>query len=361
MEISPFHNIYHNKRVLVTGHSGFKGSWLTLWLSRMGATVFGLSHPLSDNTAHWRALKLKIGEIYTDIGDRETTGNFIRETDPEIIFHLAAQPLVRESYEKPIETWITNVIGTGNILESARACRALKGVIVITTDKCYQNNEWPWGYRETDHLGGHDPYSASKAGSELITASYRSSFFNSLSSAIIATGRAGNVIGGGDWSKDRLIPDLVRAIQQQKRLTIRSPEATRPWQHVLECLSGYLALGEKILNENRDFAEAWNFGPSDEANLQVREILKLMSKTWEEIKWDIDDSNQPHEAKLLMLDSSKAKSRLHWKTVWDIQTTATKTADWYKEFIRTGSIISATQIQEYVKDAANKKIKWAVI
>jgi CDP-glucose 4,6-dehydratase len=359
MAVIAFRDIYRNKKILITGHSGFKGSWLTQWLSDLGANVFALSHPESENIRHWQSLKLGIAEQYNDIADSAQTVKFIKKVNPDIIFHLAAQALVRDSYKNPIETWMTNVIGTGNVLEGARQAPALKAIVVVTTDKCYRNNEWPWGYRETDHLGGHDPYSASKAGSELIAASYRSSFFNNPSSPLLATARAGNVIGGGDWSKDRLIPDLVRAIQSKMPLIIRSPKATRPWQHVLECLSGYLVLGQKLLAGESIAADAWNFGPSDEGNLQVESVLTLLKNHWPDIEWQVDNSNQPHEATLLMLDCAKAKTRLHWKPVWNIEKTTEKTSLWYKEYLASGMPITSTQIGEYMNEAKQKKLEWA--
>lgn len=353
-----FADIYRGKRVLVTGHTGFKGSWLALWLHELGAEVTGISLPPESHPNHWDLLHLPIDDHRLDIRDDIALRRVFTEKQPEIVFHLAAQPLVRRSYREPLETWSTNVMGTANLLEACRQQSSVRAIVAITTDKCYENREWPWGYRENDRLGGHDPYSASKAGAELVAASYRNAFFNTDTAPLLATARAGNVIGGGDWSEDRLIPDLVRALQQNQSLEIRSPQATRPWQHVLESLSGYLLLGQKLLAVDKAFAEAWNFGPEPEGNRTVSEVLDKLSQQWENMRWHVTEKPQPHEATLLYLDSAKARSMLHWQPVWDIDTTLARTAAWYRTWLEAGEIISRAQLTDYIADAARANIEW---
>jgi CDP-glucose 4,6-dehydratase len=348
-----FGDIYNNRRVLVTGHTGFKGSWLTLWLQTLGARVSGLALAPGTQPNHWDLLNLNIHEDRLDIRNSDGLATCIDNTKPEIIFHLAAQSLVRRSYDDPLETWSTNVIGTANLLEACRSIPGIRAVVVITTDKVYENNEWPWGYRETDRLGGHDPYSASKAATELVVNSFRNSFFNTQSSAFLATARAGNVIGGGDWSADRLIPDLVRAFQMGRPLEIRSPMATRPWQHVLECLSGYLLLGQKLLEGQPGLADAWNFGPEPDSNRTVVEMIENIRKYWPQIAWRPASGSQPHEANFLYLDSAKAKKNLGWQPVWNLDEGILFTAEWYKEFIENKKVVSQHQLKKFV-DAASK-------
>ena len=353
-----FGNSYQGKRVLITGHTGFKGSWLTLWLKELGASITGIALPPETSPNHWNLLNLDIEDYRVDIRDVDILRKIVLEIQPEIVFHLAAQPLVRRSYRDPIETWSTNVMGTANLLDACRQCPSVKAIVVITTDKCYENREWIWGYRENDRLGGHDPYSASKAGAELVVSSYRKSFFNYAGAPLIATARAGNVIGGGDWSEDRLIPDIVRSVQSKESLVVRSPQATRPWQHVLESLSGYLRLGQNLLNAEKAFAEPWNFGPGPEGNQKVEKILTLMKNTWPAIQWHPVDEAQPHEALLLQLDSTKSQQKLNWKPVWSFSQGVSETANWYKTFLETGEIISRLQIQEYVLQAKNAELIW---
>lgn len=357
--IKLFENIYNGKRVLVTGHTGFKGSWLSLWLNELGAEVTGIS--LSPETAHnhWDMINLAIDDRRCDIRDSMQVGQIISVIQPDIVFHLAAQPLVRRSYKDPLETWSTNVMGTANVLEACRHTPSVKAIVVITSDKCYENYELSRGYREDDRLGGYDPYSASKAGSELVADSYRRGFFDAKAGALLATARAGNVVGGGDCSGDRLIPDLVRAIGEQTSLEIRSPNATRPWQHVLESLSGYLLLGQKLLKGCREAAGPWNFGPRPEDNLTVLAVLKKLNEAWTDIKWHETRCPQPHEAELLFLDSFKAHSKLNWKPVWNIDCTMEKTVDWYKEWLQTGHVISREQLASYAADARCANIDWA--
>lgn len=345
--MSSFENSYKGRRVLLTGHTGFKGSWLALWLKSLGAEVFGLSLPASTEPNHCSLLALDIPEFLVDIRDAEAVNHALKQVQPEIVFHLAAQPLVRRSYRDPLETWSTNVMGTAHVLEACRLNDSVRAIVVVTTDKCYQNNEWHWGYREIDRLGGHDPYSASKAGAELVAASYRSAFFSKQNAPLLATARAGNVIGGGDWSEDRLIPDLARAMKKSESLEIRSPNSTRPWQHVLESLSGYLLLGEKLLQGRHEFAEAWNFGPDSEGNQTVAMLLNTLSRHWPEVSWHLSEEPQLHEATLLHLDSAKARQKLGWKPVWRFDQAVEVTADWYRSFQETGKIASHEQLALY--------------
>lgn len=358
MVMQQFGNIYHNRRVLVTGHTGFKGSWLTLWLQQLGAKVSGLALMPNTYPNHWDLLKLRIQEDLIDIRDSVAVAESLDSCKPEIVFHLAAQPLVRHSYQAPLETWSTNVIGTANLLEACRNAKDVRAILVITTDKVYENNEWSWGYRETDRLGGLDPYSASKAATELVVDSFRNSFFNTLSSPLLATARAGNVIGGGDWSADRLIPDLIRAVRAESSLEIRSPLATRPWQHVLECLSGYLLLGQKLLEGHAEIADAWNFGPDQESNRTVAEVLIELKDYWPKIRWHKTQEIHPHEANFLYLDSSRAKKLLGWKPVYSLEKGLFATAEWYSAFIENNSVLSQQQLTEFCNTASEKGLEW---
>ena len=355
-----FGDVYRGKRVLVTGHTGFKGSWLSLWLSQLGAEVVCISLASETQPSHWNLLGLEsiVQHYELDIRQLTAVASVFKANQPEIIFHLAAQPLVRRSYRDPIETWSTNVMGTANVLEACRQTRSVRAILAVTTDKCYENQEWAWGYRESDRLGGHDPYSASKAGSELVAASYRSAFFNTDGAPLLATARAGNVIGGGDWSEGRLIPDLMRAIVAQKSLEIRSPNATRPWQHVLESLSGYLLLGQKLIEGNKNFDGAWNFGPERSGNCTVADVLERLQIHWPGVQWHQTTAPQPHEANLLYLDSAKAHTQLGWRPVWNLDTTLEKTADWYRTFQANQSTISAQQLAQYVEAAQNAEVGW---
>lgn len=354
-----FSNIYKDKRVLVTGHTGFKGSWLALWLQGMGAQVAGISLQPESETNHWGMLGLDAESYYIDIRDEASLRQKVLEVKPEVVFHLAAQPLVRRSYRTPLESWATNVMGTANLLDACRQVEDLAAIVVVTTDKCYENKEWVWGYREIDPLGGRDPYSASKGGSELVAASYRSSFFNTPGSPLLATARAGNVIGGGDWSEDRLIPDLVRSINAGKPLEIRSPTATRPWQHVLECLSGYLVLGQQLLEKNTSCADAWNFGPDREGNRQVQQVLLELKKSWSNVNWNTTDIPQPHEAQLLHLDSGKARGKLLWRPVWTFEEGIAATAEWYRAWMERGAVVSLAQLHRYISVAKDRGLSWA--
>lgn len=353
-----FADIFRDRRVLITGHTGFKGGWLALWLHELGADVTGISLPQETSPNHWDLLALPIDDRRIDIREASALTQVFAERHPEIVFHLAAQPIVRRSYREPLVTWSTNVMGTANVLEACRQTPGVRAIVVITTDKCYENHEWPWGYREIDRLGGHDPYSASKASAELVAASYRSAFFNSLDAPLLATARAGNVIGGGDWSEDRLIPDLVRAINDGQPLKIRSPNATRPWQHVLEALSGYLMLGQRLLQRDKKFAEAWNFGPEPEGNRTVAEVLAKLNQHWPDMRWHFNDQPQPHEATLLYLDSAKVRSRLHWQPVWQFDKTLAATAEWYRIWREQGQVASRQQLCAYIEAATQANIEW---
>jgi len=361
---SLFGGVYFNKKVLVTGHTGFKGSWLAMWLQMMGADVYGyaLSPPSEPN--HFNLLNLKINSRIGDIRDYNSLKSFIDEARPEIVFHLAAQALVRESYDNPVETYSTNVMGTLNVLEACRKSDSVKAIVNVTSDKCYENKEWIWGYRENDPMGGYDPYSSSKGCAELLTSSYRNSYLNiknygSEHQILIATARAGNVIGGGDWADDRLIPDVVKAAALSKHVLIRNPNATRPWQHVLEPLSGYLTLGSKLLEGKKEFAEAWNFGPDLFSNITVDEVVSMASKLWGAIKVDYSTkAEDAHEAHLLMLDCSKSVKLLKWMPVWNIGLTLSFTINWYREFYFNRQLATTENIIEYVNNAVSNNIVW---
>lgn len=358
-----FNRIYKNKTVLVTGHTGFKGSWLSFWLNQMGANVVGYSLKAPTNPSHFELLNSDITSIIGDIRDEKKLEDIFAKYKPEIVFHLAAQPLVRLSYENPIDTYETNVIGTLKILEVCRKHK-VKAIVNVTSDKCYENKEWIWGYRENDPMGGYDPYSSSKACAELLTSSYRNSYFNPQEykknhNTLLASCRAGNVIGGGDWAKDRLMTDIMLSVSQGKKVSIRNPNSTRPWQHVLESLSGYLHVGQKLLEGNIEFAESWNFGPNDEGSITVKEVVENIKKDWDKIDYEINqDPNQPHEANFLKLDCSKARVKLKWNSVWGSTTTFEKTVTWYKNYYEKGKIETKENLESYIIDAKKKNIEW---
>ncbi len=358
--MTAFGDVYKGCRVLLTGHTGFKGSWLALWLKQLGAEVACLSLPPNTDPSHWGLLGLTVEEHLVDIRDYEAVRKVVQQVRPEIVFHLAAQPLVRRSYADPLTTWATNVQGTAHVLEACRHESSLRAIVAVTTDKCYENQEWLWGYRENDRLGGHDPYSASKAGAELVAASYRQSYFGKEGSPLLATARAGNVIGGGDWSEDRLIPDMVRASARGESVEIRSPNATRPWQHVLESLSGYLLLGQRLLQKQQGFAEAWNFGPDETGNQTVSTVLSRLNESWNGLRWQVTDMPQPHEAGLLQLDSTKARTLLEWLPVWGLDEGLRRTAEWYRLYLEKGEVCTHRQLSDYVEAAAAKRLAWAV-
>lgn len=358
-----FGGTYAGRRVLVTGHTGFKGSWLALWLQAMGANVFGLALPAGDGPSHGRLLQLALDEALIDLRDATAVRVALRSFEPELVFHLAAQPLVRRSYRAPALTFDTNVMGLVNLLEAVRATPSVRVVVNATTDKCYANRHTARGYREDDALGGHDPYSASKACAELVSASYRSSFLagdDGRGHAVaLATARAGNVVGGGDWSEDRLIPDLVRSALTGHAVPIRYPHATRPWQHVLEPLAGYLLLGQRLLADPGEAAEAWNFGPDAAGQLSVSEVIDGFSRHWPAVRCEVDRSLQLHEAALLQLDCRKAHARLGWRPVWNAHTTFERTAQWYRHQHERGELRSRDDIHHYVADARSASLAWA--
>lgn len=322
---------WQNKRVFITGHTGFKGSWLALWLHSLGAKVYGYALPPNSTPSLFEVANIEpllSGHTLADIRNFDALSQAISRAKPDIVFHLAAQPLVRRSYIDPIETYSTNVLGTVNLLEAARQSSCIQAVVNITTDKCYENKEWIWAYREDEPMGGHDPYSSSKGCAELVTASYRNSFYANAGIGL-ASARAGNVIGGGDWSDDRLIPDFLRAIEAQEMLKIRSPHAIRPWQHVLEPLKGYLLLAQALYQEPQTYASAWNFGPHEQDAQEVSWIVEKLATYLPQTRWEIDANPQPHEANLLKLDSSKARQLLKWQPAWDLETALQKIAEWH--------------------------------
>lgn len=350
---------FNFKNILLTGHSGFKGSWLCAILARENAKISGLSLPDEEARALIplvRSAGMLEREFPGDIRDLATCRQAVAETKPKVVFHLAAQPLVRRSYRDPLETWTTNVIGTANILEACRHSDTVEAIVVVTTDKCYENKEWIYPYRENDRLGGHDPYSASKAGAELVTASYRGSYFRETGIRV-ATARAGNVIGGGDFAEDRLLPDAVRAFSKNQPLILRNPKATRPWQHVLEPLSGYVALAEKLLDEpNGGFDTAWNFGPDADGNATVGEVAGVFGRLWGNVQVECLDSHSgPHEAGLLQLDNSRAKTLLGWFPRWSLDDTLRHTADWYRAWHEGGD--TAALMQQQIENYFNRGLR----
>ncbi len=361
-----YNDIYRGRRVFVTGHTGFKGSWMVKWLRMLGAEVVGYSKPIDTEPNHFGLMNIQDESVIGDICDFYHVKDAMQRFSPEIVFHMAAQPLVRKSYSDPIGTYTTNVLGTLNVLESARSSPSVKAVVAVTTDKVYRNNEWVWGYRETDALGGYDPYSSSKACAEILIDSYRNSYWNSHKygkdhNVLLASVRAGNVIGGGDWAQDRLIPDIVRAAGAGKTVTIRSPHSVRPWQHVLECLSGYLLVGQKLLEENLSCITAYNFGPSEDDALSVAQIMNIAESLWSKVKCEIQNSDKnPHEAGLLMLSSARAKRELGWTPVWNAAKAFERTFSWYRDFYSTGAINTEADIETFLADAHSAGKVWAL-
>jgi CDP-glucose 4,6-dehydratase len=354
----PAARFWQGKRVLLTGHTGFKGSWLSLWLTQLGAKVtgFALPPPTKPSLFELARVHRQLHSVIADIRDAGAIRQAVQDAQPEIIFHLAAQPLVRQSYLDPVETYTTNVLGLVHLLEAVRASDSARALVNVTSDKCYDNREWLWGYREDEPLGGHDPYSSSKACAELVTAAYRNSFFNRRDRPVfVATARAGNVIGGGDWARDRLLPDILNALVAGTPVRIRHPDAIRPWQHVLEPLRGYLMLAEQLYREGAAYARAWNFGPADEDARPVRWIVERIAAKWpDKIQWEIDlpaDSPanpQAPEAQFLKLDCSLARARLGWKPRWNLDTALVQSLAWYRAWQTQADMqaFSRRQIEE---------------
>ena len=355
-----FQDIFRNRRVLVTGHTGFKGSWLCAWLNCLGAEVAGFALEPDQSPDHFSLLKTPLRSELGDIRDAEEVKRILTDFRPEVVFHLAAQPLVRVSYRQPRETFDTNIMGTVNVLDACRYTSSVRAAVVVTTDKCYANPETGRPFSETDPLGGYDPYSASKGAAEIVAASYRSAFFSSPESPVMATARAGNVIGGGDWALDRLIPDLVRAAAAGKAAEIRSPNAVRPWQHVLEALSGYLTLGAALLSGGQTFASAWNFGPLEAEAFTVGDIIEISKSEWNKISCRADENtDQVHEAARLLLDCRKAQKLLRWQPVWNTESAVRRTVRWYREFYENGNLITLSDLESYCADARKAGLEWA--
>ncbi|MHB8948154.1 MAG: CDP-glucose 4,6-dehydratase [Rhodoferax sp.] len=345
-------SFWRGKRVFLTGHTGFKGSWLSLWLQSMSAELHGLALEAPTTPNLFTVAQVANGmasHTIGDIRDLVTVQKAMQASQPDIVIHMAAQPLVRLSYAEPVETYATNVMGTVHVLESARHTSSVKAIVVVTTDKCYENKEWLWGYREDEPMGGHDPYSNSKGCAELVTSAYRSSFLQS-SGIAVASARAGNVIGGGDWAADRLVPDILRAFEQNQPVIIRNPHATRPWQHVLEPLSGYLTLAEHLYTDGQAFAEGWNFGPKDDDAQPVQWIVEHMVNSWGNgASWQQDGGVHPHEANYLKLDISKAKARLDWQPCWALQAALQASVHWHQQWLAGANMQAVTldQINQY--------------
>lgn len=352
---NPSASFWHDKRVLVTGHTGFKGAWLTFWLDHLGAIPGGIAlAPDTDpNLAGLTGVERRFPSFRVDIRDATATGRAIAEFSPQVIFHLAAQSLVRSSYERPVETFETNVMGTIHVLEAARRTSSVRAVVVVTSDKCYENREWLWPYREHEALGGHDPYSASKACAEIAAAAWRRSFLSGRgrdTTFALASARAGNVIGGGDWALDRLIPDCVRAFSRGDAAVIRNPQSTRPWQHVLEPLSGYLLLAERLWQDGAEVSDAWNFGPGAEDTRPVSWVVDRLAAKWGDgVDWTSEQGEHPHEASLLAVDASKARARLGWVPRLRLEEAIDWTAEWYKRQQRGGAAdhLVSEQIRRY--------------
>jgi len=342
--MNPTPDFWRHRRVLITGHTGFKGAWLSLWLQQLGATLSGyaLAPPTQPNLFTLARIGAGMDSVIADIRDLPRLQEGLHHASPEIVFHLAAQPLVRQGYLDPVATYATNVMGTVHLLEAVRHTPSVRAVLIVTSDKCYHNQEWVWGYRENEPLGGRDPYSSSKGCAELVTAAYRAAFFNAAVDArhkvAIASARAGNVIGGGDWAEDRLIPDLLRALERGQTPFIRAPQAIRPWQHVLEPLAGYLLLAERLYGEGPAYGEAWNFGPADEDAQPVHRLIEQLWAAWHQggdapPPWHFDRQPQPHEAHYLKLDCAKARARLGWQPRWPLSEAIHRIAAWHQAYL----------------------------
>ena len=359
-----FADQYRNKTVLITGHTGFKGSWLAYWLHELGANVVGYSLPTPTVPGHWDLLKLPVADQIGNINNLAQMQSVFAAHQPDIVFHMAAQALVRQSYQEPLETIETNIFGTAKVLECVRQTPSVKAVVVVTSDKCYENPEDGQPLKETNPMGGHDPYSMSKGAAELVVSSYRNSFFplsryGQSHQTLLASVRAGNVIGGGDWAADRLIPDLIRGSISDKPVAIRNPMAVRPWQHVLEPLSGYLLVGQQLLQGNVSAAEGWNFGPETSDVLPVREIVKIAQTHWPAISANEQTSDQnPHEAHLLSLDCTKAHQQLSWYSIWNTDKAIERTVKWYRAFYEQNKLETAADLTAYIQRATAAKAVW---
>jgi len=357
-------DFWHDKSVFITGHTGFKGAWLSLWLTSLGAKVTGYSLSPITSPSLFEILPLQPllhNSVIADIRDSGSLKDAFNLANPQVVFHLAAQPLVRFSYENPLETYHINILGTANLLDCLRNSDAIEAAVIVTSDKCYENKEWDWGYRESDGLGGHDPYSSSKACAEIVTEAYRKSFFsNSPKGRVklgIATARAGNVIGGGDWSRDRLVPDLISAIETSNQLMIRNPRAVRPWQYVLEPLSGYILLAEKLASQPAKYSGPWNFGPGDDGFVSVERMVELFSMQHKGmLDWGFDAAEHPHETSILRLDCSKSKAQLGWRSRWDIERSIDEVSAWCSAYWDKQDMIkfSLRQIERYSVDGAKE-------
>lgn len=348
--VSPDLKFWSGKRVLITGHTGFKGAWLALWLSRLHAKVFGVSLPAPTEPSLFADadIQARVDTTYCDIRDAAAVAAVFARVKPDIVLHLAAQSLVLPSYREPVETFATNVMGTVHVLDAVRATPSVRSVVIVTTDKCYENREWLWAYREDDMLGGYDPYSASKACAELVTSAWRRSFcgLNSARQIGLASARAGNVFGGGDWAVNRLIPDCMRALGGKQPIGVRNPRATRPWQHVLNPLAGYMTLAERLWHDPVTYGEAWNFGPADDDIKPVSEIVSRITNIWGDgARWELIPSDAPHEAGLLKVDASKARARLGWQPMLHLDVGLDWTCDWYKRAAAGQSIAALTENQ----------------
>jgi len=356
LEILVSNTDWNGRRVFITGHTGFKGGWLALWLADLGAEVTGyaLAPPTNPSLFEQARIGTRLRHIQNDVRDLAALEAALVSARPEVVFHLAAQPLVRDSYDIPVETFETNVMGTVNLLDACRRVEGLRAVVCVTSDKCYENREWVWPYRESDPMGGHDPYSCSKGAAELVVAAYRRSFFSAGTG--VASVRAGNVIGGGDWANDRLVPDIIRALEAGLRPLIRSPHSVRPWQHVLDALSGYILIAERLLAGDKTAATGWNFGPSDDDTRPVGWIVEQMLAQWGGASgWDQPQNLQPHEAQLLRLDCSKARSELGWRPKLVLREALAKVISWHRDVAAGADALEVTfgQLREYRSSLAN--------
>jgi CDP-glucose 4,6-dehydratase len=326
---------WHNRRVFLTGHTGFKGSWMTLLLRSLGAQIFGFSLPPEGERDLFNVAGVKsdVEHRIGDIRDLSTLRDALQEARPEVLIHMAAQSLVRQSYDEPVGTYATNVMGTVHLLEAARAVSDIRAIVVVTSDKCYENTGALRGYREVDPMGGYDPYSSSKGCAEIVTAAYQRSFFHDKSAAVVASARAGNVIGGGDWARDRLVPDIMRSFIAGQVVRIRNPDAVRPWQHVMDPVIGYLTLAQRLVQGGRQFAEGWNFGPHEDSEVPVATLVRRLAAHWgTDARWDLDEGDNPHEAAYLKLDCSKARTRLEWRPVIEFDRALELSSEWYRAF-----------------------------